>query len=126
MRLRKGQGGMTILGMLLMAAVVGFVGLIVMKLVPMYMESFKIDQALESLSQDSGILSDTKQEIRKKFIRRMDIEDVDRFTERNIRDYMTIEKEGNYVSIAIEYQGRAPLFGNLTLVADFEKEITVR
>lgn len=125
MSLRKGQDGMTILGMLMLAAVVGFVGLIVMKLVPLYMESFKIDQALDSMSQDSGLLTATKQEIRKKFIRRMDIEDVDRFTERNIRNYMTIESTGSSVSVAIKYEGRAGLFGNLTLVADFDKRIRV-
>lgn len=126
MSLRKGQGGMTVLGMLMLAAVIGFVGLIVMKLVPMYLESFKVDQALESMSKDSGLVSSTKQDIRAKFIRRMDIEDVDRFTERNIRDYMTIEKTGNSVSIVIEYQGRTELFGNLSLVADFYKQATVR
>jgi len=126
MSLRKGQGGMTILGMLMLAAVIGFVGLILMKLVPMYMESFKINQALESLSQDSGLLTSTKHEIRMKFIRRMDIEDVDRFTERNLRNYMTIETTANSVSIVVAYEGRAELFGNLALVADFHKQVTVR
>ena len=126
MSLRKGQGGMTVLGMLMLAAVIGFVGLIVMKLVPLYMESFKVDQALESLSQDPSLVNSTKQDIRMKFVRRMDIEDVDRFTQHNIRNYMTIEKTGNSVSVVIEYEGRAELFGNLALVADFYKQITVR
>jgi len=126
MSLRKGQGGMTVLGMLMLAAVIGFFGLIVMKLVPMYVESFKVDQALESMAKDTGIITSTKHEIRRKFIRRMDIEDVDRFDQRNIREYMTIEKSGNSVRIVIEYQGSTELFGNLSLVADFYKQATVR
>ena len=126
MKLRNSQDGMTILGMLVLLMLIGFAALVVMKLVPMYLESFKVDQALESMSKDSGLIQSTRSDIQKKFLRRMEVEDVDRFTQNNIKDYMTVEKKAGLVKIAIKYQGKASLFGNLSLVADFDKQTMIR
>ena len=121
MNLANRQRGMTFLGWVFTLGLIGAVSLLVLKLVPMYMESFKVDKALESLVEQPNINHQSATEIYKGFVRRMNIEDVKRFTERNVRSYVLVEKNGPNVTITVEYQAKAKLFRELSLVADFVK-----
>ncbi len=121
MNLANRQRGMTFLGWVFTLGLIGSVALLVMKLFPMYMESFKVDAALESLVEEPNIAHQSRSQIYAGFVRRMDIEDVKRFNERNVRSYVTIEKTGPNVTITVEYQAKADLFRELSLVADFVK-----
>ncbi len=124
MQLRKSQRGMTAIGWIFVLVLIGFAALIAMKLFPVYMESFKIDSALEGLVHESEIAKKTPQEIRLLFIRRMNIEDVNRFNDHNIRNFMTIKKENGKTTITLQYQAKAALFSNLSVIADWNKQVT--
>jgi hypothetical protein len=115
---------MTFVGLVLVLALVGFVALVVIKTLPIYIESMKVDAALASIMGESGIEQASVPEIRKKFARRMSIDQVDRFTESNVKDYMEVVKDGSNLAITVSYEARAELFGNLSLVADFEKQVS--
>ena len=120
---RKSQRGVTFISLIIILILIGFFTLTGLKVFPVYMESFKVDGVLNSLIRDPDVTSWSKSEIRKRFISRVDVEDLDRFNARNLPEYMTITKTKQEVTIEMEYEAEAPLFGNLTLVADFHKVV---
>lgn len=117
------QRGITALGLLFVFIVLAFVGYVGLKMFPVYMESLKIDNSMQGLIEDPSVSEMSKLEIMKSLIRRFDINEVDRITERNYADYMTIQKARNKVAITIDYRAEVPLFYNLSLVADFHKHV---
>jgi hypothetical protein len=58
------------------------------------------------------------------FLRRMEVEDVDRFNRQNLRKHMDIERKDKRVTITLRYTAEAELFGNLSVVADWNKQVT--
>jgi len=115
------QRGITFIGLLFVLVVLGFVAYIVMKLVPVYIESFKIDTAMNSVVQEPGIGGMTTKEIGRLFTKRLDIDSVTRITELNYRDYVTITNNQGRVGIDVSYRAETPLFGNVSVVVDFDK-----
>ncbi|MCU0934944.1 MAG: DUF4845 domain-containing protein [Gammaproteobacteria bacterium] len=119
------QNGMTVIGWVLSLVVLAFGVLFVLRLVPVYVESFKVDNALNSLIRDPATADSSRNDIIKKFVARMNIEDIDRFdTEQKVKDYLTVEKGNGRVVIRMQYQTVAPLVSNLSIVADWDKEVS--
>lgn len=121
---RNRQRGLTFWGLLFVLAVMAAVLLVSLRLFPVYMEAFKVQQALEQLANLPELEEKPKHEIYDLFMRRMEIEDVDRFNMRNLRQHMSIEREEGRVTITMEYTAVAPLFGNLSIVADWHKQVS--
>ncbi len=117
---RKYQRGASIWMVLLMVIVLGFGAIFALKLIPIFIESHKIDQAMEgALSSGSGDRSITQ--IKDALIRRLDVDDVRRILDRNWRDYVTITKKGKRVTMEVIYDAEEHLFANVFIVARFEK-----
>ena len=72
----------------------------------------------------SGVGGASKREITTAIVRRLYIDDVRRMTEKNLSSFMTIKKRGPNVTVIIDYEARDLLFGNVHLVAHFEKIVT--
>ena len=53
--MKRTQGGMTLIGFVIVLAVVGLFAYVGMKLVPMYSEFYAVKQALKGLSTEPGI-----------------------------------------------------------------------
>ncbi len=116
---QQGTASSVMLG-LVAAAMVVLLGL---KLFPMYMESFKIDTAMESLISDSEIADQSKREIIFSLLKRLDIDDVRRITEHNYKEFIKVSKIKRKVTIQVKYRVENPLFSNLSLVGDFDKQV---
>lgn len=121
MNLKRRQQGMTFWMLLFVLSVLGFAFFVTLKLFPMYLESFKIDRAIESVAKDPGVGDWAKTDIKDRLVKRFDIDDVTRITERNFHQYVDINKKGRRVRITVDYRAEAHMVGNLYLVADFRK-----
>lgn len=121
MNRKRQQRGMTFWMLLFVLTVLGFVFFVTLKLFPMYLESFKIDRAIESVTKDPGVGDRSKADIKDTLVKRFDIDDVTRITERDFNQYVDIDKKGRRVRITVEYSAEAHLVGNIYLVADFKK-----
>ncbi|MDH3317433.1 MAG: DUF4845 domain-containing protein [Gammaproteobacteria bacterium] len=121
MNLKQRQRGMTFWMLLFVLVVLGIAFFIVLKLFPIYMESFKIDRAIESVAKDPGVGDRSRTEIVDTLVKRLDIDDVRRITGRNVNEYVEVDKTGRRVRITVEYRAEAHLVGNVSLVADFTK-----
>ncbi len=126
MNRHSGQEGMTLIGWIFTLIVIGAVALLVLKVVPVYLESFKVEQALHSVAAEPGIGQVTKREILNRFVKRMDVEDVDRFTQRNVHKDLNVQKKGNTVILTIEYQTQTPIIHNVSLLVDFKHQASNR
>jgi hypothetical protein len=118
------QRGIGVLNLAFIAVVLAFAGLVGLKLLPVYSESLKIDKAMKGTIEQSDIGSRTKREIVVALAKRLDIDDVRRIHDQNFKEYGTITKKGEKVTIELSYDAIVPLMGNLSILAEFEKEVT--
>ncbi len=115
------QRGMSLWGILFLLAVFGFAAVIGLKLIPVYLESYKINKAMAGVLSDPRVVNQSDRDIIVALSKRLDIDGITRVNDTNFKEYGTIIKRDNIVRMEIYYQVEVPLFGNLTLLADFEK-----
>jgi len=118
-RLARHQRGASIWLILMFVIVLGFGGIFGLKLIPLYLEWFKVEKAVNGTLQ-AGVADQTPRDIQATVIRRMDIDDVRRFTAVNFAEYFTIIKKGNKVTIDVSYEAVEPLFYNIYVLVKFE------
>jgi len=112
---RKTQSGATLLGMLIVGAMVVFVALIVMKMVPAYTEYFSVKQALKAMKQES-LSTMNKKEISNSFDRRASTG----YIEVVKGSDLIIEKTaGGDTVVSVEYQVIKPVIANVSVLIDF-------
>ncbi len=113
------QRGMTFIGWVVTLAIVGFFVLLTLRLLPGYLEYFKIKGVLESLEKEPNLTQATKTEIRKLISRRLDINSVDHVTAKDFR----IEKRDGRLVVRVDYEVRVPILGNVDAVQKFHDQI---
>jgi Tfp pilus assembly major pilin PilA len=111
----KRQQGLTLISLIFVLGFIGFFVMIILKVVPIYMDHSKVKTALEELKADSSFQAKSPSEIKESLSKRFNINYVyDVKT-----DDIHIVKSGNYVKVEIEYETVVSLFGNLSLLAEF-------
>lgn len=120
----KHQQGMTIIGLLISAAIAGTLIVAGLNILPLYLEDQKMGSIFRALEKD-GDGSMGRQDIVRFIHTRMDINQME-------HDYvdlgaMTIDgTPGGGKRVAVEYEARAHLMGNLDAVATFNHEVVIR
>lgn len=124
MSFRKRQRGLSFLGLIVLVGVLGFSAVIGLKLIPIYIESWKIDSIMDAVISESGINDQSRQEVIEAMLKRLDIDAVDSVNYTNWKDKLTVAKRKNNVTINVSYEITTPLIGNLSLLAIFDKSVT--
>jgi DMSO reductase anchor subunit len=121
------QRGLTFIGFFVACVLVGFVALVVMKLFPLYNESFKVRAALKAIASQPEIAQKTAYEIRTLVMRNFAVSDVDRFTDATLKNALSVKRDpsGKQRLVRMAYEARAPLFGNLDAVLKIDESITI-
>jgi hypothetical protein len=114
---------MSFWGLLVTGAVAAFAIVLGLKLVPVYLDSFKIDKALRGTINDSSVTGQSKEVIVQSLLKRLDIDDAKAVNYTNWKESMTVIKRQNSVTIEVYYQVETPLVGNLSLMATFDKRV---
>jgi hypothetical protein len=108
------QRGVTLFGLMLWAIVIGFVALVVMKVLPTLNEYFTIQKAVNKIAQEGGT---TVPEIRAAFERTKDIEySITSITSKDL----SITKENDKVVIGFAYDKEIELIKPVYLVIKYE------
>ena len=113
---RHQQRGMTFIGLLFVAAIVVFLAMVTMKLVPAYLEYFSIKKILHDIGSSPDIASMSNADIREKFAKRAMI---DRVTSIQPTD-LEINREGGVSVASAEYTFQTKLVGNVSLLVEFK------
>lgn len=111
----KKQSGATLLGMLIVGAMIVFVALIVMKMTPAYTEFMSVKKVLMAMKQEP-LSSMSNKEIKDSFDRRANIA----YVETVKGSDLNIEKgaDGETV-VTVDYQVVKPIMGNVSVLIDF-------
>jgi hypothetical protein len=113
------QCGLSMLAGLAIAAMSGILIITAIKLLPVYLEYYSILGIIEQVRNDADLKDAPKEKIVTGISRRLAMSDVTNMTK---SDYSVTKIQGrNAYTIDIYYEVRKPLFGNLSIVAEFER-----
>lgn len=118
---RNQQRGATALGTLTIVAILGLGLYAVIRLVPAYLEYLAVVRAMEKISQEASAAETSPDKIRFSLNRTWNIEDIKTLDYKDI----DVRRVGSKYEITAEYSARVPFIGNVSLVADFYKTVTV-
>ncbi len=118
MRIHK-QKGMTLIGFILVLAIVIFVAFIGMKIGPIYMEYYSVIDAMNGVAAERGSANLPPNSIRTKIRDRLYISNTTYSVKNN--DMTIVRRNGVHLRIA--YEVRKPVVGNLDVVAKFDRSV---
>lgn len=119
MRSMKRQQGVTAIGWLIILGLIGFFVLLTLKMVPSYMEYYKIVSTLESLESET---MGSPRDITKLIERRFDISYVNTISAKDVR----VTSAGPQWRVRAKYDSKVHLFYNVYVVMAFDKQVQVR
>ena len=122
--MKRKQGGLSLLGFLVVLAVVGFAAYVGMKLFPMYQEYYSVRSAMKGLANEPGVADMDPAKVQDLFFRRLYINYSENVKPQNVKFERT---EGGW-KMRVNYEVRRPLVGNLDVVGVFDttQELTRR
>lgn len=118
MKINK-QGGMTLIGFILVLSFVIFLSFIGMKIGPLYMEYFSLVKAMNGLAEERGSAQLSADDIKAKILNRLYIS----YSADNVKAKHIKITRSNGVSVRIAYEVRKPVIGNLDVVAKFNESV---
>ena len=110
------QRGVGLMGVILGGGLFFFVALLGMKLFPDVMAYFTVIKNVKATAHDPGMSGASVSQIRSAFLKRIQVEGGSPVTAEDIE----VTKEGNEIVMSFAYAKKIPLFGNVSLVIDFE------
>lgn len=113
--LRKSQQGVSFATVMLLAPLVGVFILVVIKLLPVYVENAAVKSVLKGVAGERAETYNTPKQVSDVLLKRLDINDVKHVS----RDNLMVEREGAFYAVTIEYEVRVPLFYNISIVTSF-------
>lgn len=115
------QQGVTFIGLMIILAIIAFFTLITLKVLPLYLDDWKVSSLLEDLRQEPLITQKSPAEIRTLITRRMKIGYVDHIK----NDQFEVEKKDGKLTVSIEYEYRTNVAGNLDIIGSFKHEVVI-
>jgi len=106
---------MTLIGFLVVLAVVGFGAYVGMKLFPMYQEFYSVKSSLKGLSNEPGIAGETPEKIEDLFFRRLYIN----YSENVKPEHVKLTRSDKGWKMDVNYEVRKPMVYNLDVVGKF-------
>ena len=108
-RANERQRGMTLIGMLLLLILIGFVAVIAMKVVPVYVQYYSIKSTIESVRKEPMLAQMTPTDIQKAIDRRFTIGYVENVKASDLK----IRNERNIRVLELKYDDERELFYGL-------------
>ncbi len=116
------QRGASALTMMVMVLFFGGLLTLVIKLGPAYLDDITIQEALESLDGTEGLSQMGPAQVRTLINKRLSVNNVRGFDAKNI----SVEKNGEFVVIKVDYEVRNNLFSNVDTVVHFKHEYEMK
>ncbi|ATH81434.1 DUF4845 domain-containing protein [Pseudomonas sp. KHPS1] len=123
MNFARSQQGLSILGWLVVLAVVAFFASTAFKVMPHYLDYMSLEKIITSVETDKASDVRTVGEFYNHVSKGMQVNNI---RDLNMRDAMQVKVENNEFLVHLKYEKREPLIENLDLVVNFDKEFRVR
>jgi len=115
------QKGLTLIAITLILGLIGFFTLLILKIVPIYLDHDKVANALKALESSPELANMSEYEIRDSLNKRFNINYVYDVNQNDIK----VTKYDNYLKVAIEYEVAKKIVGNLSVLAEFNDFIEI-
>lgn len=113
--------GMSVLGILFVAIVLVFAVLILMRLVPPYIDFSEVKDSVEILAKDSKAANMSKPQIREMFSRRLHVNNINNIDPSKLE---IVNDKGKRI-LSITYETRVHVIANIDAVLTFQTQATV-
>ncbi len=120
--LRTRQTGATPAMMLVWLLILVSVATLAIKHVPIYIDDFAVQGALDGLKREPRLAEFSDEEIRKLIGRHLDVNNVRNFDREN--NILIEEAENGGVTVRIKYEVRTPIVHNIDTVVSFDHSHT--
>ena len=125
----KSQRGMTLIGTLLVACFVGFIGFLALKITPVYLQHFSVVSSMKALnklpeSELTGAPSQVAYTLHRKLQNQLYVNGIHFIKPKDIK--IKTLRQGYEVSI--KYEAKQPLFANIALLFHFDntEQVVIR
>lgn len=112
----KHQTGLSLISMLLVAALLGFVLVLGMRTIPVYSEYFSVKKVLNLIVDSKPGVDVTPADIRRDFDKRARADYIDTVGGKDL----TVIKQGNNFDLSVQYERVVPIAGNVSLLFEFD------
>ncbi|MBU0499502.1 MAG: DUF4845 domain-containing protein [Gammaproteobacteria bacterium] len=119
--LSRDQRGMSLIGFLIVVALVIFTALLAMKLGPYYLRHNTIKSVLDGIRDEPGITKMAPGQIKDMVMRRLDINSVYNFD----RKSLNVTKDKGFYVIAVDYEVREHVVGNADALLTFKDKTEI-
>ncbi|MGD8689972.1 MAG: DUF4845 domain-containing protein [Gammaproteobacteria bacterium] len=125
MKLEKSQRGLTAIGWLLVILFVAFFGLFILRLVPVYLQSYTLSTIMENAAKADGDENDMPGGHAKLYDtieRRLEINDIEIVS---LHDFKVVHDNAGD-RLTLTYEQRTPFIGNIDLIVHFDKSVPIK
>lgn len=122
MNIRK-NGGLTLIGFLIVLSVSLFFAYAGMRVIPIYLEYHALINAMDNLAKESGAKKLPPSRIKLRIENSLWAS----YASNNIKkEHMRISKKSEGVNLRIRYEVRKPFLGNIDIIAKFDRSVILR
>lgn len=123
MTFARKQKGMSVLGWLLVLAVVAFLASTAFKVIPHYLDFFSLEKIIASVETEKALEIRSVPEFYSHVSKGMQVNGI---RDLDLEKALKVTLENNEFQAHLKYEKREPLVENLDLVVRFDKEFRVR
>ena len=120
--MRAKQQGVSFLGFIVIAAVVGVIGFAALKLIPVYLEYMRVQQVLSDIKTQYDGQGATIPAIKNAIIKRLEVEAVETLDSEEFK----MNKKDDGIEIRAKYDRVVPYLFNISLMVSFDKAVEIR
>ncbi|MFT7688926.1 MAG: hypothetical protein ACI9FB_004291 [Candidatus Azotimanducaceae bacterium] len=121
--LSRKERGASLAGWIFMLLVLGTVATAGTKLAPLYFDHNTISNLMDKMAEDDGLADKRTSDLIKVMEGRLKLNNIRNFP---LEDNIVVERTKNGTNVKLDYEVRVPFFGNVDMVASFDKQIELR
>lgn len=118
--MRSRQRGMSYLGLAFLLGILAMVVKLLLTVGPVYLDYYTLDKTLRAVLAEPQVEAKSIDDIKTNLQNRLDINN---FKEKTPNDFV-YQKEGNKLTIEVDYEVRRGLISNIDLIVHFKKTYT--
>ncbi|WP_419418855.1 DUF4845 domain-containing protein [Legionella sp. D16C41] len=119
------QKGMTFIGFLFVVVVIVVIGVLIMRIVPVYIQNYEVKSSIKSLNNVKSDVASDAESLKKKLVNQLYINSINDIPENNIA--VTPTDQENHFLVTVKYDVIRPLIANMSLLFNFNEsqEVTI-
>ncbi len=116
------QQGIGLFSLVSIIAVVLFIVILGIKLVPPYLHNMQVERIFNVIASDTEMTNASEKEIRASYSKRATMDYINDLTADNIE----VNKDGGKITLSAEYTVKIPVAGNISFLLEFSPRTTIK